>query len=292
MEIDKSKVFVSTRAFCNNNLAGVLELCQKQGISNLELGSNLRFVNKNISDLMYFKNCFKGKLLIHNYFPSPQKAFVINLASSDKGILKKSKQHCLRAIKLCAKLKVPFYSVHSGFCFEAAPNNLGKKLTRLPRISLAEAEDIFVNSLRELSHLSASYGVEILIENNVVTLGNTINSKNLLMLGVSSEDLLRILKKAGADNISILLDIAHLKVSANSLGFSPVSFIKDIKRHVRALHLSDNDGKNDQHLSFSDKSWFVPFLGNFKGKYLIIECDNLQIKDIFKCRDVICGALQ
>ena len=44
----------------------------------------------------------------HNYFPVPQKSFVINLASNNKKIIQKSFQHIKKAIRLCKTFKLKF----------------------------------------------------------------------------------------------------------------------------------------------------------------------------------------
>ena len=37
------------------------------------------------------------------------------------------------------------------------------------------------------------------------------------------------------------MDVAHLKVSSNVLGFDKVKAFKSVKKWIRAYHLSDND---------------------------------------------------
>ena len=107
------------------------------------------------------------------------------------------------------------------------------------------AEDIFVESLKVLSQEAAKAGIDLLIENNVLEPFNLVNSKNELLLCVTSDDLLRIIEKTAADNVYILLDVSHLKISANSLRFSSESFIRDVASYVKAVHLSDNNGVRD-----------------------------------------------
>ena len=54
----------------------------------------------------------------------------------------------------------------------------------------------------------------------------------------------------------LLIDVAHLKVSANSLGFDRLKFLKSVYPWIRACHLSDNDGLSDSNESVKEDSWF------------------------------------
>ena len=61
-------------------------------------------------------------------------------------------------------------------------------------------------------------------------------------------------------NVNLLIDVAHLKVSAQSQGFDPVDFLNTCRPWIRAYHLSDNDGKSDSNMPISKSSWFWPYL--------------------------------
>ena len=51
---------------------------------------------------------------IHNYFPAPKSEFVINLASNNKTIIRKSMKQLKRSILLTKNLKNEFFSFHAG----------------------------------------------------------------------------------------------------------------------------------------------------------------------------------
>ena len=93
-------LFVSTTfAKDNSKISDVLSICKKNGIKQVELGSNHS----------YDKNClkfekFKFNYLVHNYFPIPKKDFVVNIASQNRFIREKSIRHAIKAIKFCKKL--------------------------------------------------------------------------------------------------------------------------------------------------------------------------------------------
>ena len=61
-------------------------------------------------------------------------------------------------------------------------------------------------------------------------------------------------------NVGVLLDVGHLKVSAESLGFSADAAVRTMASHIMALHLSDNDGAQDSNQPIREGSWFWPVL--------------------------------
>ena len=63
-----------------------------------------------------------------------------------------------------------------------------------------------------------------------------------------------------ADNVNLLVDVAHLKVSAQTLGFDPREMFKLCEPWIQAYHLSDNDGTRDSNESIQENSWFWPYL--------------------------------
>ena len=62
------------------------------------------------------------------------------------------------------------------------------------------------------------------------------------------------------DNVYLLVDVAHLKVSSKTLGFSKIQFLKRCEKWIRAYHLSENDGNFDTNDEVKRKSWFWKYL--------------------------------
>lgn len=277
-----NRLFVSTGAFGQKHLTEILELCYTNSLAKIELGANVSYQKTFLPIIKQATTSRNQQFLIHNYFPPPEEAFVLNLASDKKKILSRSIQHCKTAIDLAAKLGTPFYSVHCGFCFNAEPKHLGQDQTKLGRISKNKAEEIFIKSLRDIADYGTSKGVDLIIENNVAAPFNLIDGKNELLLGVTSEDLLKIFYAVGHDNLSLLLDVGHLKVSAQSLGFSPEEFIRDLAGYVRAIHLSDNDGSSDTNDPITNTSWFWNPLTRYipTEVFWILEVYNLTLESI------------
>lgn len=256
MNSSEQKVFVSTGAFQKKELTGIINCCSADEQHYLELSSGLLYGEHDQEVLFNVLKTGRFQFLVHNYFPIPEKHFVLNLASDDYDILTQSREHCRKAIRLSAELGAPFYSVHCGFCFHAAPENLGMEQTKLKRFPQELGYVLFVESLQILADFARQYHVDILIENNVLSPCNLIEGKNKLLLGVTADDIKGIFNSVSRDNIGLLLDVGHLKVSAKTLGQSPELFIRELAPNIRALHLSDNDGFTDSNQAVCEKSWF------------------------------------
>ena len=82
-------------------------------------------------------------------------------------------------------------------------------------------------------------------------------------------------------NVGLLLDLAHLKVSANSLKFNLIAAAKKLKKYANGYHLSDNNGKVDSNKTINKNTWFWPYMNN-KLDYYSIEIYNYNIKKITK----------
>lgn len=249
-------IYISTGAFQVKKLTEILDCALTEELLFLELSSGIEYETQNcalLNNVFARNDC---RFLIHNYFPTPKESFVLNLASEDMNILRRSREHCKSALKLTAEFGAPFYSVHCGFCFHANPVHLGKNLTALERFSKEGAHRVFVESLKVLADYAAQQNSYLLIENNVLTEANLVEGENTLLLGITADDLSGILAEVNRENLGLLLDVGHLKVSAKTLGFSPDSFIEELKSHIRAIHLSDNDGIRDSNQKVQDNSWF------------------------------------
>ncbi len=282
------RVYVSTGAFQTTNIDEIISLCLDYGIEGLELSSGgVSLSPKTLAHLERLVEAKKLSVLLHNYFPAPQTPFVLNLAAMDADILEKSRDHCYRAIRLCRQLGSPFYSVHAGFCYHAVPHKLGGKQTDLPRISKREALRVFADSIALLADYAAGYHVGILIENNVLTKENLVGGGNDLMLGVTAADFICWMKEFAGLNVFTLLDVAHLKVTASTLGFDAAHEFKAIAPYIRAVHLSDNDSQRDDNRIISSMSWFWPYIEYIGTAAYILEVYDLTPEKIKEQLDIV-----
>jgi sugar phosphate isomerase/epimerase len=192
------------------------------------------------------------RFLVHNYFPPPVVPFVLNLASTDSVIHHRSVALCKNAIDLCAGLKAPFYSVHSGFAMHLDPEDLGdpRKQARhgaASRIPRDEAYETFVKTIRSLARYANDRNVELLVENNVVAVENLADDGTHPMLLADVDEIKSFFNDICRTGVGLLLDMGHAKVTAGALHKDPRCFPDELERFIGCLHLSDNDGRQDDN---------------------------------------------
>lgn len=238
----------------------------------IELSSNHSFeINK--ENLKKFQN----RLFIHNYSPRPKEAFVLNIASTNEENYKLSKNMVLQNILLSRDLGSPYYSFHAGYASDISPSMMGTKITSEPYDKREEILEIFTNRCRNFSSFASKNGVRLLIENNVAGLRNKLLNKTDLLL-LAHIDEIESFFELMYPKCGLLLDVAHLKVSAKNLNFNLHNAIKRLSPFVEGLHLSDNDGFEDTNEIFFEDSWFLSYLTEFKNlDYIAIETKKTSI---------------
>lgn len=275
---------MSTSSFCRNSLEEILDECRVHDVLNIELGAGIAY-DSDLLESVNRANNMGLNFLVHNYFPTPEDEFVLNLASDNAAVLEKSRWHCKKAVDLCSRLGCPFYSVHGGFAIELKVEHLGK-----PEIQAQLSEDLyipyerayknFVDSLLEINEYAKTKGIGILIENNVITPLQVKGGQKDAFLMTSIDEISSLMQQVDDVNIGLLVDVGHLNVSANACGFDRRDFIRKLTPYIQAFHLSENDGYTDQHLSLRGDSWFLPFLRDFPEAVFVIEVLGLSIADI------------
>ena len=93
-------------------------------------------------------------------------------------------------------------------------------------------------------------------------------------------DAKKIMDKCG-NQVGLLVDVAHLKVSARTLKFKPEEYIIKLNKFIKAYHLSDNNGLADENKNVSSKSWFWNYIKK-DAKYCTLELKNLDIPNVKK----------
>jgi uncharacterized protein (UPF0276 family) len=176
----------------------------------------------------------------------------------------------LNAIKLSKKLGSERYGIHAGFLIDIKSEEVGKNISYNLPSNRAKAIKRFCDAW-EIISIEAGNNVDLYIENNVLSHSNvkTYSGKNPFFL-TNYKGYLEL--KACID-FNLLLDIAHLNVSANSLGFN---FNKDLNRLLLLsdyIHISENDGLHDQNKPITKKSKLLDKIHGYslKEKCIVIE---------------------
>jgi len=266
-------IYASTSCLKNpSNVIRVLEEYEKEGIENVELGS----VHSNF-DISKLKK-FNFNFIIHNYFPPPKNPFNFNLASQNLSIRNKSINLAKKAINLCQKINSPIYTFHAGFTVD--PEKLGSKFSRKNIVKREIAISTYIESLGDIIEYAKKKSVKIAMEPNVVQKFNLINNKNELSLFADISELKYLYKFVSKKDLGLLLDLGHTNVTATWLNFNRDEFVDFCKNKTLAVHISNNNGKKDQHKALTKDCWHISKLKLFKNKPIILETMNLTTKQI------------
>jgi len=286
-----ANVFVSTGAFGRMTVEQIIEAAASAEISHIELASGTRHDSgEGLGRALEAARKNGYVFLVHNYFPVPAEPFVLNLASGDPKTLERSIRHVMSAVELAAAIGSPFYSVHCGFCVDPAPDELGKALHG-QAIPVEQALDTFVDSVVQLARHAQDHGVDLLLENNVLS---KVNAGRVQLLGVTPDDIESILQRIDRPNVGLLLDVAHLKVSAKTIGFDLKTAAARLAPLIRCCHLSENDGNADTNEPVSADAWFwEPILANLKQQPVwVLEAYDLPLQVIRDQLDIIEGCVE
>lgn len=260
-------IFISTGCSQYKNIQDSLDEITSWGYDNIELTGGF---NRNDFLSFNFDNYSNLNLQCHNYFPPPAKHFVLNLSGRDD-VYKNSINLIREAISFSNKYNAQKYGIHAGFRVDPKVSELGKKFDSVGLISVEEAEERMVNSLRLLNKKNED--VKLYVENNVFSASNyqSYNGENPFLLCQFS-DYERLAKHV---DLNVLLDIGHLKVSCQTLGIDFENELAKFLELTDYIHVSDNDGTADQNLALDRNSETFKILNkyksNFKNKTYTIE---------------------
>ena len=84
----------------------------------------------------------------------------------------------------------------------------------------------------------------------------------------------------------MLLDVAHLKVSAKTLNFKKKDMFYKCQKFIQGYHLSENDGLRDSNMEFNNKSWFWKYLRKDLN-YYSIEVYGENEKKLFNLKKIL-----
>jgi sugar phosphate isomerase/epimerase len=218
--------------------------------------------------------------LPHNYFPPPAEPFVLNLASQDPEIRRRSISHCIQGLELAKASESPFFAAHSGFCGDPRPEELGRPIQFDPSFRREAYWKHFLNSLQEVLDFAGQLKVDFLIENNVCAPFNLVNGNLNPFLCADPEEIKLLFKQLQHPRLGLLLDTGHWKVSGNSLGFDPARELPTIHPFIRGIHHNDNNGHEDSNDKLTSGYWFLPYLKNYRHLCQVIEVKNVDDEEI------------
>jgi len=262
-------------------MGDLLEQALAHGINGIELSSGMDYRPDILTLIREARSKDDLSFLVHNYFPAPKNPFVLNIASLDPQGLAMTRSFGEEALRLANELGAPFYSIHAGFAARLRPEHLGRPGQLASELTPADidrvgAYNIMVETTRQLADHAASLGLDLLIENNVISPEFLERLPINPLLLTEADEINRFFDDVERSNVGLLLDVAHARVSATAQNFSMHRFVEQVSDKVRCLHLSDNDGRKDTNQPISKDAWFLPMLKDFRHCEIVIEAYSLK----------------
>lgn len=261
-------LYISSACIKRRTIKESVEELARGGFANIELSGGTDYYADYKKDLLALKRSYGLNYVVHNYFPPPREHFILNLASLDDEVYNRSIDHCLQALLLCRELGSEKFGLHAGYFIDFSAQQIGKEITANSRYDRGKAVGRFCEGLGRIKKAAA--GVQVYVENNVLSSSNT-KSLGLDALMMMDNAGYRELKKVA--DFKLLLDVAHLRVSALSLGFDFEEELNKMLPESDYVHVSDNDGLHDQSRCFSEESAVLSALKghDFAGKTITSE---------------------
>lgn len=246
----------------------VLELVN-HGVACIELTGGTAYYPDYQSDLLSLKEQYNLTYLLHNYFPPPQRDFVINLASLDDEIFDNSSRQLKTSIGLSKALDANKFGFHAGFFLDLQVTCLGNTVGEHQVWDASACVQRFRRGLFELQ----KYWPQgtLYVENNVYSLANyqklRVHSPFMLLTFADYRDLQQQF------DFNMLLDIGHLYVTCNTLN---LPFETELARFMEVseyIHISSNDGISDQNHGLKVDSFLYRQLKQYDltGKTISLE---------------------
>lgn len=266
---------VSTLAFIGKTPEEIVILAQENDFA-IEFSSGMPYR----ADMEPFFLNAPIKKYAHNYFPAPEIPFVLNLASSNDEIRNTSIKHCINGMELSAKVNAPFFSAHAGFCIDPKPDELGRELSRVAKIDRNLHWKLFLGSVNTVLEKTAHTGIRFLIENNVLAKMNVYADGTNPLLCSDAGEMLRLIREVNNPRLGILLDTAHLKVSARTLNFDADDAVQKLVSAIGCIHHSDNEGNLDNNQPLPADYWFLKHQHLFKDILHVLEVKKLSTDQV------------
>jgi len=263
-------IYVSSSCSKQKKIGHAIQELAEHGFHNIELSGGTEFYEGYEEDLFGLKEKYHLNFLVHNYFPPPKEDFVLNLASLDDAIYEKSLAQLRKAIRLASLLGVDKFGFHAGFYVDIAVGEIGKAVSARRLYDTKQAYERFCKGFNLIKKESKE--IQIYIENNVYSKTNysIYGLQNPFML--TSPAGYRELQER--IDFKLLLDVAHLYVSSQTLGFDFDLYLDQMVMETDYIHLSDNDGYHDQNAAFTSNS---KLLNKIKKKHLSNKTITLEI---------------
>lgn len=248
-----NQCYLSTSLCRNQNLDEAIKYCGSLSNNFVELSAPHPFQPIEEISLM-LKNFSKEdyKFTLHNYFPSPEKSFVLNIASNDTKIQNSSKQLVNNALMLSKVANSKIYGLHAGYLSKAEAKSDGMFEFNNEQISYKSALDTSLKFINGFVEKFKDQNVIFLVEN---LFPSTSRNSSLNCNFSQITDLMDSLPK----EVGLLLDLGHLNISSKIMDFDKYKFLDQYlskySERLYQIHISENNGLKDEHRALDADSW-------------------------------------
>ncbi len=283
-------VYLSTSCYGRTSVSEAIAACQKVAGNFIEISAPHDY--QSVEELKVVLSKYKNKGInfsLHNYFPAPKKSFVLNMAASDSYTYNMTKELVKNAFLLADYAGSPIYGIHAGYLAKAKAGSDGHF------IFSDEAESYKValeNTIKFVDHI-----LEYKPNNVVFAIENLFPSpKKRHSLNCTYEEIKELMNSL-PEEVGILLDLGHLNISSNILGFNRNNAIDKLLANffnrIKEIHISENNGIKDEHLAVNENSWQLEVLKSIasqdKQKQIIycIEARRASEKEILNSVNLV-----
>ena len=279
-------IYVSSSCVKANSIKEAITTLVQEGFRNIELSGGTKYYDDLIEDLLVLKEQKDLNYLVHNYFPPPEQDFVLNLASQDESILRKSISFVKRSIDLTKMIGNRHYSIHPGYSTDLKLDICGEHFVKVHNRNVKpnKIAEQLIRSFSEVLEYAEYNNVQIAIENLFPS-----NSKDNFSLCCTPEEIGWFFDSfKSSSNLNLLLDVGHAKITANLIGMNLKVFldkiIKSYREYISEIHFSDNDGIEDLHEISEASQWMTEFIceNSLSACPIVIEARHSSIEEIKK----------
>lgn len=281
-------IYVSSSCVRHNNIAEVICQLMDKGIQNIELSGGTEYYDGIEHDLKRLKEKYQLNYACHAYFPPPKVPFVVNLASCNDAIYRKSIEHYDNCIELLKRIDCSVLSVHAGFLVEINKDKIGRKLSRAVIYDRNEAYSRFCYAYENLSKKCREQSIRLYLENNVLSRENyqEFEYQNYFMM----TDYKSIMYMKNQIDFDLLLDLGHLHVSSDTLDLDYEQECNKLEKYVKWLHISENNGIYDEHKPLKKESVILEAFQKLFRSDLNVTLETVgEINGILKSMELITG---
>ena len=224
----------------------------------------------------------------HNYFPTPVKSFVLNIASDELETQRLCQEMFNSVLELSPYAKNKIYGVHAGYLSKAEADDTGRFHFENKTLGYEKSLKLATSFVNKISKKFEEKEVYFIIENLFPSL---TRRSSLFCTFEEIKDFMDLVpKKTG-----LLLDLGHLNISSNLLKFDKNlfldNFLSEFGERLIEVHISENNGLKDEHLALTDDSWQltaikkikeVKLKNNIKDRVYCLESRNSNLEDLKK----------